>query len=153
MLKKIAVLATIILMSTPAFVAAGEQGQGRPTPEERLSRMQKHLDLNDEQVSKIREIHDNGGRREEIGAVLTEEQREKFAKHRGPKDRLKRMQKLLDLSEEQMSQMREIHRNGGSREDVKTVLTQEQYNKAKEHRKQREHRRGSVEGSTPETSD
>lgn len=153
MLKKIAVLATIILMSTPAFVAAGESGQGRPAPEERLNRMQKHLDLSDDQVSQIQEIHDNGGGRKEIGAVLTEDQREKLNKRGGSEDRLNRMQKHLDLSEDQMSQIREIHSNGGSREDVAEVFTEEQRNKAKAHRQKTEHRRGSVEGSTTQSND
>lgn len=153
MLEKIAVLATVILMSMPAFVAAGESGQGRPTAEERLSRMQKHLDLSDDQVSQIRQIHDNGGGRDEIGTVLTEDQREKIGKRRGPEERLNRMQKHLDLSEDQMSQIREIHSNGGNREDMTEVLTEEQRNKAKQHSKQREHRRSSAEGSTTQTSD
>jgi Spy/CpxP family protein refolding chaperone len=152
MLKKIAALATIIVMSTSTFVTAGESGQGRPTPEERLGRMQKHLDLSDDQVSQIQEIHDNGGGREEIGAVLTEQQRAKMGKHRGSDERFKQMQKHLDLSDEQVSQIRDIRSNGGSREDVANVLTEEQRNKAKEHRKQREHSRGGVEGSTTQTS-
>jgi hypothetical protein len=52
-----------------------------------------------------------------------------------------------------MSQIREIHHNGGSRKDVAKVLTEEQRNKVKAHRKQLEHRHGSVERSTTETSD
>ena len=149
MLKKIVALATIILMSTSTFVTAAESGQGRPTPEERLGRMQKHLDLSDEQISQIREIHENGGGREEIGAILTQDQRAKMGKHRGPEERLKRMQKHLDLSEEQMSQIGEIRRNGGSREDVAAVLTEEQRSQAKEHRRKKEQRREGSENSAP----
>lgn len=42
---------------------------------DRLARMQKNLGLTDEQVEQIREIRDRGGSREEIRAVLTEDQR------------------------------------------------------------------------------
>ncbi len=155
MLKKIAILATIVAMSTPIFVTAGESGQGRHNPEERLERMQNHLDLSDEQVLQIREIHENGGGREEIGAVLTEEQRTKMAKgkRKGAEKRLKHMQEKLDLSEEQVSQIREIRSNGGSREDVAKVLTEEQLSLVKEHRKNKEPWRKSGKSSTSNASD
>jgi Spy/CpxP family protein refolding chaperone len=135
MLNKIAALATIILISTSTFVAAGESERRGLTPEERMDRMQKHLDLSDEQISQIREIHDNGGGREEFGAILTQEQRDKVGKDRGSKERLKRMQKHLDLSDDQLSQIREIRSNGGSREDVAKVLTEEQRSVLKGHHK------------------
>lgn len=157
MLKKLATLATIIVMSTPIFVTAGESGQGRPSPEERLERMQKHLSLTDEQVSQIREIRENGGGREEIGAVLTQEQRDKMGKHkgkrRGSEERLKQMQEKLDLSEEQVSQIREIRSNGGTREDVAKVLTPEQLSQVKEHRKKKELRREGGENPAAEEND
>ncbi len=153
MLKKIVALTTVILMSTTPFVTAAESGQGRHTPEERLSRMQKHLDLSDEQVSQIQAIHDNGGGREEIGAVLTEDQRSKMGKHRGSNEQVKKMQEHLNLSDEQVSQIRDIRSNGGSREDVANVLTEEQLSQMKELRKGKEHRRKGGENSAAETND
>jgi Spy/CpxP family protein refolding chaperone len=153
MLKKIVALATIVLMSTTTLVAAAESGQGRPTPEERLGRMQKHLDLSDDQVSQIQQIHDNGGGREEIGAVLTQDQRAKMGKHRGSEDHFKKMQEQLNLSEEQVSQIRDIRSNGGGREDVAKVLTEEQLSQLKELRKKNKNRRESGANSRAEKED
>jgi Spy/CpxP family protein refolding chaperone len=153
MLKKIVALATIILMSTSTFVTAAESGQGKPTPDERLSRMQKHLNLSDDQVSQMREIHENGGGREEMGAVLTEDQRAKMGKHKGSKKHFKQMQEQLNLSEEQVSQIRDIRSNGGSREDVANVLTEEQLSQMNEFRKGKEHRRKGGENSAAEAND
>lgn len=150
MFKKVAVLATVILMSSPLFVTAEESERRKPSPEERLERMQKHLDLSDDQVLQIQEIHENGGGKEEVGAILTEAQRAKMGKHRGSKSRLKHMQKQLDLSDEQISQIREIRSNGGNREDVAKVLTEEQRSQMKAHRAQSEHRRGHGEDSGDE---
>jgi len=42
---------------------------------DRLARMQKNLGLTDDQVKQMREIRERGGSREEMRAVLTEEQR------------------------------------------------------------------------------
>ena len=78
MLKKIAVLATVVALGISLPVAACEDGKQRPSKEERLSRMQAHLNLSDDQVSQIRGIHENGGGREEITAVLTEDQRQQM---------------------------------------------------------------------------
>jgi len=81
MLKTIAIITTAVALSASTFSIAGE-GQGRPTKEERLSRMQQHLDLSEDQVSQIREIHRNGGGREEVGAVLTVSQRSQVRNHK-----------------------------------------------------------------------
>ncbi len=81
MLKTIAIVTTAFALGASTFAIAGE-GQGRPTKEERLNRMQQHLDLSEDQVSQIREIHRNGGGREELGAVLTESQRTQIRNHR-----------------------------------------------------------------------
>ncbi len=40
-----------------------------------MARMQEHLDLSDDQMKQIREIRENGGSREEMRAVFTDEQR------------------------------------------------------------------------------
>ena len=61
----------------------GPQGGDR---KERMERMREHLELSDAQVEQIREIRQNGGGREEVRAVLTEEQQAKMdaarARHR-----------------------------------------------------------------------
>ena len=54
----------------------GKQGE-RPSKEERMERMREHLELTDAQVEEIRAIREAGGGREEVRAVLTDEQREK----------------------------------------------------------------------------
>ena len=50
--------------------------------DQRMARMQTHLELTDEQVEKMREIREQGGGREDIQAILTEEQKAKMAQHR-----------------------------------------------------------------------
>ena len=49
---------------------------------DRMARMQEHLGLSAEQVEQIREIRENGGSREEIHAVFTDEQRELMQERR-----------------------------------------------------------------------
>ena len=82
MLKKLAVLGIAAFISISLPCLAGEGEGHKPGGEERLSRMQEHLDLSDEQVSQIRDIHERGGDRKEIGAVLTDGQREQMHEHR-----------------------------------------------------------------------
>ncbi len=60
----------------------------------------------------------------------------------GSGDRMARMQENLGLSDEQMTQMREIRENGGSREDMRAVLTDEQRAIMQERRSQYEGKRG-----------
>ncbi|MEP5764402.1 MAG: hypothetical protein ABJ308_07400 [Halieaceae bacterium] len=63
-----------------------------------------------------------------------------------PQQRMQRMQQHLGLSDEQMSQMREIRENGGSREDMRGVLNDEQRAKIDQHRANREARGGGRRG-------
>lgn len=51
-----------------------KQAGSTPAGGERLERLQKRLGLSDEQVSRLREIRQRGGSREEIRAVFTDEQ-------------------------------------------------------------------------------
>jgi Spy/CpxP family protein refolding chaperone len=60
-------------------------------------------------------------------------------------ERRAKMQERLGLTEEQMSRMRDIRNNGGSREDMRAVLTDEQRSMIEEHRRNRE-ARGDHEG-------
>jgi Spy/CpxP family protein refolding chaperone len=61
-------------------------------------------------------------------------------------ERRAKMQERLGLTEEQMSQMREIRENGGSRVDMRAVLTDEQRSMIEEHRRNRQARGGQGEG-------
>lgn len=54
----------------------GMRGQGA-----RMQHIQQNLGLSQEQVDQIRTIRQNGGGRDEIRAVLTEEQRAKMDQH------------------------------------------------------------------------
>jgi len=61
--------------------------------------------------------------------------------------RMQHMKDELGLSDEQVEQIREIRRNGGSREDVRSVLTEEQLAKMDEMRAQHEgHKKKGGEG-------
>ena len=57
-------------------------------------------------------------------------------KHKGG-DHFARMQEHLGLSDDQVSQMREIRANGGSREEVRGVLTDSQAEQLRQHREAR----------------
>ena len=98
------------------------------------------LDLSDEQKEQMKELRKSGASREELHSVLTEEQQEKLGElrqgggeHRGK--RLDHMKQELDLSDEQAQEIRTILDEGGSREDVREALTDEQQEKLKELRK------------------
>lgn len=63
----------------------GANGGQRGNPEQRMQRMQRmqeHLGLSDSQMSQMREIRENGGSREDMRAVLSDEQRSTLQKHR-----------------------------------------------------------------------
>ncbi len=57
-------------------------------------------------------------------------------------DRLARMQQHLGLSDDQVSQMREIRANGGGREEMRAVLTEDQQAQMREHRANRKGKGG-----------
>ena len=85
MLKKIAIVVAVIVTCVSLGALACGGSMHRPSKEERLSRMQQHLNLSEGQVSQIRGIHENGGGREEVAAVLTEDQRQQM--HDFPKNK------------------------------------------------------------------
>ena len=60
------------LLAVPAL--AEEHGAGGKRGD-RFARMQKHLQLSDDQVAEMRSIRENGGTREDVHAVLTDDQR------------------------------------------------------------------------------
>jgi Spy/CpxP family protein refolding chaperone len=49
---------------------------------QRMTRMQTHLELTDEQIEQMQEIREQRGSRKDIQAILTEEQKAKMAQHR-----------------------------------------------------------------------
>lgn len=120
-----AILSLALLAGSGVALAGGGKGP------DRMARMQAELELTDEQVAEMRRIREEGGTREEIHAVLTDEQRakaEQMRKSHGKRggDKLARMQQHLGLSDEQVAEMRTIRDNGGSREEMNAVLTDEQ---------------------------
>ena len=77
----------IALVTGTSLALAGEGGKGRHgNPEQRLQRMQEHLNLSDDQVSQIRALGDSGlshaERREQMQGILTEDQRSQLEEHR-----------------------------------------------------------------------
>ena len=73
-------LACTLLLALFAATASAQPDQNanpqhRSGGGDRVARMQKNLGLTDEQVKQMREIRERGGSREEMRAVLTEEQR------------------------------------------------------------------------------
>lgn len=134
-------LASSVALAQPeSGTQGGHKGGQKGFP---LVRMQNELGLTDEQLGKMREIRDAGGTREEIGAVLTPEQRDKAAElkqaHQGNSEaRLSRMKTHLDLSDEQAEKIEKIMEEGGSRHEIYEVMTPEQKTKldqARGHRK------------------
>jgi len=93
--------------------------------------MLQQLDLSPEQREKIREIRASGGGRDEVRAVLSEDQQSTLRtlkkSHNDPSgERARRMQAHLGLSDEQAEEIKSIREAGGSREEVRAVLTEEQ---------------------------
>jgi Spy/CpxP family protein refolding chaperone len=126
----------LLLASTIAFAQADEQAPGNERADSG-KRIMKQLDLSEEQREQMREIRAQGGSREDMQAVMTDEQRqqaEKLQRQHG-EERLKRMQEHLALSDDQVTEIKEIRERGGSREEVHAVLTEEQQEKVAQQRK------------------
>lgn len=120
-----ALLSVALVAGSGVALAGGGKGPGG------MAHMQEALDLTDEQVKEMRRIRESGGTREEVHAVLTDEQRAKAESMRAAHgkrhgDKLARMQQHLGLSDEQVAQMREIREKGGTREEMHAVLTDDQ---------------------------
>ena len=76
-------IASACVLAVTAGSALADPGSGGKNPtaadrKERMERMREQLDLSDAQVEQIREIRKSGGSREEIRAVLTDDQRTKL---------------------------------------------------------------------------
>ena len=128
MALSLALLSSMALAQPAHAPPGGPAADSKAPPAERLK---SDLGLTDEQVKKMREIRDQGGSRAEMQAVLTPQQRAKAIglrkEHAGEREERKsRMQEHLGLSDEQMTKMEEIHKKGGSREEMRAVLTPQQ---------------------------
>jgi Spy/CpxP family protein refolding chaperone len=135
-----------LLLAAAVSIAQADnhpEKDGRP---DQGKRMMQQLDLSEEQREQMREIREQGGSREEAMAVLTDEQRQKAEALRRAhgEERLKRMREDLDLTDEQVAQIKEIRENNGSREEIQAVLTEEQREKARQHRKKMSGKRKSA---------
>jgi molybdenum-dependent DNA-binding transcriptional regulator ModE len=128
MMKKIVAMTAVIMMALSLAATAEEKNRAKPTKEERLVRMQEHLNLSDDQVEEIRSVHSNGGGRDEVSAILTDDQREQLKSFRksGEEERINRMREHLNLSDEQVSEIRSIKDSGGGRDEISAVLTDDQ---------------------------
>ena len=77
-------LSSILLLALVAATAEAGQGKGQGNRGNgpRMQHMQQALNLSDEQVAQIHDIRANGGGRDDVRAVLNEEQRAMMDQHR-----------------------------------------------------------------------
>ena len=68
----IAAMAGALAMAEPASHLSEEEKA------QRLARMKAHLQLSDEQVAQMKQIRAEGGNRDDIRAILTQEQQQKW---------------------------------------------------------------------------
>lgn len=134
-MKKLIMALGLILASSVILA----QPQGGPNVVDKAppaAPMENELGLTDEQVKQMRAIRDAGGTRAAMQAVLTPEQEAKAAELRKERkgERASRMKEHLGLSDEQAAQIRAIRKEGGSREEIRAVLTPEQQAKLDEAR-------------------
>ena len=99
----------LTLVLALASTTAMAEGKGGPHGggKKHMARMQQELGLTDEQVAEMRQIRQSGGSKEEVQAVLTEEQQANAKELRSERkanrgDRIARMQQHLGLSDEQV---------------------------------------------------
>jgi hypothetical protein len=135
-------LVVLTVMSMPLLALDGDEKSS--LSDKQLTTMQKRLQLSDEQMSQMRKIRDEGGSKKEMGAVLTDEQkarakeqkaRAKEQKSTMTDEQLSKLQKQVQLSDQQMSKMRKIREDGGTRKEIFAVLSNEQKAQLKEDKK------------------
>jgi molybdenum-dependent DNA-binding transcriptional regulator ModE len=148
MLKEIVAATALVIMGFSMPTAAAQENKAKPSKEERLVRMQEHLNLSDDQVEEIRTVHSNGGGRDQVSAILTDDQREQLKSFRksGKEERINKMQEHLDLSDEQVSQIHAIKENGGGRKEIAAVLTDDQRQQMHDFKKN--HKKMNKQGSS-----
>ena len=78
-MKKLMMICTCLASFMAGAALAGHGGQlSEEERAERMARMKAHLELSDEQVAEMKQIRADGGGRDDIRAVLSEEQAEKW---------------------------------------------------------------------------
>jgi len=75
-------LVLVFLSSTALAGQANGQGKQGGGKGQRMARMQQELGLSQEQMDQMRSIRENGGGRDEMRAVLTDDQLAKMDEHR-----------------------------------------------------------------------
>ena len=127
---KALILALSLTVASAGVLAQSEDERPSGNKFAKLERMQNNLGLTDEQLDQMRDIRQAGGSRDDMYAVLNPEQQAKVAKlrktHKGKGGDRKRRLQQLDLSDEQKTKIQNIRKEGGSREEVRAVLTPEQ---------------------------
>ena len=127
---KALILALSLTVASAGVLAQSEDERPSGNKVAKLERMQNNLGLTDEQLDQMRDIRQAGGSRDDMYAVLNPEQQAKAAKlrktHKGKGGDRKRRLQQLDLSDEQKTKIQNIRKEGGSREEVRAVLTPEQ---------------------------
>jgi Spy/CpxP family protein refolding chaperone len=127
---KALILALSLTVASAGVLAQSEDERPSGNKFAKLERMQNNLGLTDEQLDQMRDIRQAGGSRDDMYAVLNPEQQAKAAKlrktHKGKGGDRKRRLQQLDLSDEQKTKIQNIRKEGGSREEVRAVLTPEQ---------------------------
>jgi len=78
-MKKLMIVCTCLVSLTAGAALAGHGGKlSEEERAERMARMKAHLELSDEQVAERKQSRADGGGRDDIRAVLSEEQAEKW---------------------------------------------------------------------------
>ena len=77
MKKRIVMALSVALLSSMALAETASTPPKADAKPQRMARIQNELGLTDEQVTKMREIRDQGGSRADMQAVLTPEQQTK----------------------------------------------------------------------------
>ena len=77
-----------------------------------------------------------------LASATMAEDRQGKGQGQGRGDRMARMQQHLDLSDDQVSEIRSIRENGGSRDDVRGILNDTQRAQFDEHRANHRGRHG-----------
>ena len=80
-MKTFTALALAALLISSPLAYAGE-GQGKGRHQQRAAHMQEKFGVTDEQLAEMRRIRQEGGSREEIRQVLTEDQRRQMKEWR-----------------------------------------------------------------------
>jgi hypothetical protein len=78
-LRIIPIVAALVVASSLALAESGRDGSGKHKNHQRhAAHLQEKFGVNDDQLSQMREIRENGGSREDARAVLTDSQQDQM---------------------------------------------------------------------------